>query len=361
MLSMYRFLMIGAAPFVSFLIVSIAHGVTLQPGDVVVGVDLGTGKNPDFALLEIDPATGNRTVISDNSIGTGPSLYYNYVSDIGIDFPAIPYISYQADGSLLVTVASPNSSTGSALLRVDPATGDRTLVSDELANSGPPVYYVAARDFGNSILVGGPQGTALIDPATGNRTAFSAVNVSGFAIDGSNIYAASADQASVYAINASTGTPTLISGQGVGTGPDLHRPQDVALNSAGNLLVLDGHTVYNVDPITGDRTIISSDAAGSTVGTGPDLLVGAFRLAVAPDGTIFTTGFMAPDTVSIASIDPLTGNRTIISDATIGTGPIFNLTTAVSGIMVVPNVPEPSTLALAALGGLLLVAWQRRK
>jgi hypothetical protein len=56
---------------------------------------------------------------------------------------------------------------------------------------------------------------------------------------------------------------------------------------------------------------------------------------------------------ALLQIDPVTGDRTILSDATHGTGPAF---TVPVGVFVVPNVPEPSTIVLAALGAIALLA-----
>ncbi|HVU87160.1 MAG TPA: PEP-CTERM sorting domain-containing protein [Pirellulales bacterium] len=362
MLSTHRLFSVGATIFVGCVIVPVANGVTLQPGDVVVAANLGTSGNPDYALLEVNPTTGNRTVISDNTTGDGPSLNYGPKGSTTLS----AYVSYEPGGSLLVTLESVNGvDLLSAIMRIDPSTGDRTLISDSVANSGSSIGpYTAARDFGNSILVTGNQGMALIDPATGNRTAFSTFEGAGFAVSGSNIYAAATltTLGGIYNINAMTGVPTLVSGQGVGAGPSFGETTDVALNSAGNLFTTDnGPSLVEVNPVTGDRTIISSSVAGNPVGSGPALGL-ALTLAVGLDGSIFTpsTIDLTTATSAILSVDPLTGNRTILSDSTHGTGPAFNLLLA-SGITVVPNVPEPSTLALAALGGLLLVAWRRRK
>ncbi len=61
----------------------------------------------------------------------------------------------------------------------------------------------------------------------------------------------------------------------------------------------------------------------------------------------------ATATGALLQIDPITGNRTILSDDTHGSGPTF--TTPIT-MTIVPNVPEPSTVLMAVLGllGLLL-------
>jgi hypothetical protein len=45
-----------------------AHGVTLVPGDIVITAQLGP---TDYGVLLVDPTTGDRTIISDNTHGTG--------------------------------------------------------------------------------------------------------------------------------------------------------------------------------------------------------------------------------------------------------------------------------------------------
>src|SRR5690348_3798930 len=64
---------------------------TLKPGDIVVGVNFGTASNQDFGLVQINPLTGNRTVISDDSTGAGPSFDFGSAAANGV----ISYVSYQ--------------------------------------------------------------------------------------------------------------------------------------------------------------------------------------------------------------------------------------------------------------------------
>ncbi len=159
MLSLCRLSSVGTALFVSFVMASVAGGVALQPGDIVVGAHIESAGSSSNALLEIDPATGDRTVISDDTTGSGPSLNYG---GTGPNRDQISYISYEPDGSLLVTLEN-GVGGASALMRVDPATGDRTLINDSLVNSGPSIGgYTAARDFGSNILVSGNLGMAVV-------------------------------------------------------------------------------------------------------------------------------------------------------------------------------------------------------
>jgi uncharacterized protein YjbI with pentapeptide repeats len=104
----------------------------------------------------VDPATGNRSIVSDLNNGTGPAL------------SAPGGIVVDADGSLLVV-----DLVLRAVLRIDPATGDRSLVSgggigDGPAFSGPVGIAVQAN---GSILVTDNLLPALfaVDPDSGDR------------------------------------------------------------------------------------------------------------------------------------------------------------------------------------------------
>jgi hypothetical protein len=84
-------------------------------------------------------------------------------------------------------------------------------------------------------------------------------------------------------------------------------------------------------------------------------------MAIALDGTIFVTnaGFGIPPS-SVYEVNPLTGDRTILSNPTTGTGPDFGQPL---GIAVYAPVPEPSTLVIASVlfGSIGMVRLRKRK
>ncbi len=136
-------------------------------------------------------------------------------------------------------------------------------------------------------------------------------------------------------------------------------PTTLTVSPSGALLIagqIDGAVpnsyagVFSLDSVTHQSTMVSSNILGS----GPLFVSnGPTGIAAEADGTVLLNETTLN---AVLSIDPNTGNRTILSDATHGTGPTIN---APEGILVVPSVPEPSTFALAALGGLALLAWRR--
>ena len=75
-----------------------------------------------------------------------------------------------------------------------------------------------------------------------------------------------------------------------------------------------GYALFGVDPVTGDRTIVSSIDRG----TGPIGML--WGLTANNSGDIYVTDLGLD---AILSIDPRTGNRRVVSSATVGTGPTF--------------------------------------
>ena len=117
--------------------------------------------------LQIDPATGNRIVLTGNGVGSGPAVT---VAAVGLE-----------NGVIYVTDV-----VGNQIMSVDPATGARTLVSGPGRGTGPgfvsPVSM--ASDSPDSVVVldmeQPPTGSGFglgalirVDLATGNRTVLS--------------------------------------------------------------------------------------------------------------------------------------------------------------------------------------------
>ncbi len=333
----------------------LAPAAMLSPGDILVadiGSDFGAGPG---GIFSVDPSTGDRTIVSGFGVGSGPSF-------------STPFeITVTPDGDILVS-----DIFGDSIFRVDPTTGDRTRVSGSGVGAGP--------------AFGGPAGIAL-----GPSNSLIVTTVSTYEIAGFNV-------GDVYRVDLATGDRTTLSSSflGIGTGPDLFRPVSVVINANGQILVTDVDGILTIDPLTGNRSLLSND----DVGTGPDfstplgmalegngnILVADFDLdaifrvnsttgdrtfasgggigsgpelqrpggvAVNANGTIFATDQGAN---ALYSINPITGDRALLSGAAVGLGPDFN--TAVF-ITIVP-VPEPST-ALLFITGMLFVVMLRRR
>ncbi|MCH8251360.1 MAG: hypothetical protein IID36_02790 [Planctomycetes bacterium] len=119
--------------------------------------------NPSGDLLRVDPTTGDRTMLSNATTGEGPPF----------DCPS--GIALAEDGT--VFVADP---CADAVFRVDPVSGNRSIVSNSSTGTGPALdapSKIAVQTDGDLLVSGGPPEHAplimRIDPATGDRTVVS--------------------------------------------------------------------------------------------------------------------------------------------------------------------------------------------
>ena len=131
-------------------------------GDILVANETFTGTE----LLRIDPATGDRVVLSANGTGTGPAMTG---SAVGLENGVI-YLMDQ----------------NGTIMSVDPVNGNRTLVSGPTRGTGPGFVFPVsmASDSPNSVVVldmeHAPSGPGFglgalirVDLATGDRTVLS--------------------------------------------------------------------------------------------------------------------------------------------------------------------------------------------
>ncbi len=252
-----------------------------------------------FELVQIDLANGNRAVSSSALRGSGTTL----TSPEGI--------ARDGDGSILV--ASP---TGGHVLRVDPLTGDRVVVSGcvdaacaSIVGTGPPFLgpRFVALAAGGQVLVAdrslpGIYAIVRVDPATGARTTIS---------------------------GCANATCSAV----VGAGPAIRRLFGIALGPDGRLFVADDLAVYAIDPDSGDRVLLSGCAdahCAVPVGAGPAFGEPA-DLVVAKDGSLLVPYRLEGSLFgSLRRIDPATGERVLISgcesldcDSVRGGGPAF--------------------------------------
>ncbi|GAG49200.1 unnamed protein product, partial [marine sediment metagenome] len=168
-----------------------------------------------------------------NSVGSGPMFSVNRG------------LAVEASGDILVTDLSFNF-----LVRVDPLTGNRTVVS---GCAGNPC----------SSIVGG--GLTFRDPE-------------GIEVEADGqILVADLSRETLFRVDPISGDRAIASSASVGTGPGFAGPAGVALDAGDDLLVVDrgitGKFLARVDPQTGDRTIVSGcpsvPKCGSITGGGP--------------------------------------------------------------------------------------------
>jgi hypothetical protein len=192
----------------------------LPGGDIVV-TDTGWASGVN-QVVQVNKSSGVRTVISGGTggLGTGPAL--NIPRSVAVE----------ASGDILVGDDNP-SGFASRILRIDPATGNRTLLTGAARGSGP-----AFAPFGVYVTIAGGVIYA-VDP-TGE----------------------------VMSVDAVTGDRTLVSGATRGTGSMLVDPVSIAPGPAGAVAVLDQNSaggpgassLVQVDLASGDRSVVSSNA-----------------------------------------------------------------------------------------------------
>jgi sugar lactone lactonase YvrE len=207
------------------------RGVARESSGTFVVADSGSS-NPK--VVRVDPATGNRTILSSSSVGTGTTF-------------AAPYgIGVESSGFLIVGDTGLN-----AVLRVDPATGNRTVLSGSGTGTGPAFSQL--------------RGVAVLRDGT--------------------IAVTDASLGAVLLINGSTGNRAVLSSSGVGTGPGLTSPCGITGTSQGDLLVIDSSTatVFQVKRSTGNRAVVSSASIGSgpCIESSPEFLGSAPPLELA--------------------------------------------------------------------------------
>jgi hypothetical protein len=180
----------------------------------VVTADLGlSGGDPQ--VVRVDRHTGVRTLIASPTVGSGPAL----------DAPSS--IAVERTGNILVVDLDPVTLT-SRLVRITP-TGARSVLSSNAVGAGPALTFTNRVRVLNGVIY-------LLDD---NR---------------------------VLSVDAITGSRTLISGGGRGTGTAFARAQSVTTDTtSGSLMVLDQDyagtgALIRVDLATGNRTVAFSNA-----------------------------------------------------------------------------------------------------
>jgi sugar lactone lactonase YvrE len=273
------------------------EGIAVQASGQVLVADDGVA-----ALFRVDPTTGNRTVLSGTGAGTGQAFVLPFGVTIGLG------------GQLYVSDAGDAAGDG-FLLRVDPVTGARTLISGLGAGSGD---------------------------------AFS--NIRGVVFAGGQLYVTDLANQAVYRVDPTTGARTIISDATHGAGAAFGAPEGLTVDAGGNLLVADAgnQTVVRVDPVTGNRTVISGLGMMGT-GTGFALPSGVTVNSLGLIQVADSGDLSVPALPAVFNVDPTTGDRTILSDFAHGSGPSFqNLDIGIAQLLPTPTpaTPEPSSLVL---------------
>lgn len=222
------------------------------------------------SIVAVDPATGNRTVISASSgstVGTGPALLN------------VSGLALEPSGTILALTSF------SGLIRINPATGDRTVLSSSSVGTGS-VWLM-----GDSVVVN----------ATGEIY----------------VLGRNPSLAGVYAVNAVSGNRSVVTADTFSTPPQIRigNPADAIFNASGDLLIASNLNILSIDVVSGTRTQVS----GAGQGTG-SAITSPQGIAVQTDGTILVSDSALQ---AVLAVDPVSGNRTPFSGSGTGTGSNF--------------------------------------
>jgi len=277
------------------------------------------------SLYIVDLTTGNRTVLSSATNGTGTL----FTTPVGLARDSSGNIYVGEDG------------LRGHIFKIDPRTGNRTVISSSVAPTVGTGGFLAqiyglAIDANGNIIAADTGSAAIyrIDPSTGNRTVLASSTIgtgaafsSSFAVivnpDASIVWVTDAALQPLISLNPATLVRTVVSsssGTLVGTGAAFNSPTGLIRLSDGSYLVVNfsgANYLLRVDPTTGNRTVVS----GASVGSG-STLGSRYSDAVDTAGNYYIADYSSN---AIVKVDPLTGNRTTVSKSgTIGSGPAFN-------------------------------------
>jgi DNA-binding beta-propeller fold protein YncE len=315
--------------------------------DPVRGVAFVTRLRPENALLAVDLATGDRTLVV---VGSATIPGFNWV---------IQQLQIDPVSGRLVTMAH----TG-VMSSFDPASGDHVVLSDAdvtpPVGSGPPLLVARGLGFDEArerLLVTDERRDELlaVNRTTGDRSVVSGSAVgsgppiqfslpNGIAVDPMRQRLFYPERASLWAVDLLTGARDVFSGMGHGVGYPLERPTGLDYDPVSDGLYLTDSSrdvVYLVDPSTGDRTLVSGDKplSGGTVGSG-DPFANPFHLAVDTVGgrLLVDDG----DTFVLVRLD--NGDRTILAERGVGS---------------IPDTPFNGMAWDADSGRFLTAGWER--
>lgn len=292
-----------------------------------------------LSVTGVDLITGQRRTIASNYVGNGAS------------FASLVGLGYAND---LIYVFDTDAST---MYSIDPLNGDRTVVSSLAdrgagADFGTPSYGLALDTANNRGFIADTANKALlaVDLASGDRSIVSGEqtgegesfrNLSKVAYDSANNSVLLIDDSgkTIVSVNPENGNRSTIYSSATGSGP-LAYLQNIEFDAANQRLVGFGSDadsnesplVVSVDVETGARNVLSSD----TTGTGPMFGWPDYGALDAEQNRLLGVD----NSTTLFAVNLNTGNRTILSgwapnpeiegdEILIGEGPVFD---TISGI-----------------------------
>lgn len=299
---------------------------------VLVPLEFGGQGDNQGVIVRVDLATGNRTIVSGYDGEEWHGHGVKYTSDRGYaseayDLGRVMVVRPGPGGSILALVDKGLQSR-SELIRIDPNSGDRTLIwASKVFNDAAPSGPAAIRDIEQSRF---NMGSAALC-AGGDRVGLKPAST--FETDGQNAYFfmvgnPSGSGAGLVAVPLSGGKCSFISqyfqdgSSPVGSGPTINTLSPLVFGSAlmGQEFVAatgpnpNGNTVFGIDVHSGVRRTISANnvstsarnkGQGDPTGYLGTLAVGQAGIATSRPGA--DSEYFEP-----VLVDPQTGNRSTL-------------------------------------------------
>ncbi len=296
---------------------------------------------PRDEIIAINLATGDRRIISDSTTGAGPVL--------GSPLNAALY----DEGLLVLDFNSPEL----RLVSVDLTSGDRTVLANNLPRSRSRFSLAFDADTNRALFTNGSDSLYGIDIASGNLTVLSTPGSTGIepreavgqgvalksigsiTLDSNNNQVIVTDRflESVATIDLATGDRSITSDNKVGEGLEFSSVGDMAFDSANSRILLamsengapitsgnTGRLIMAVDLDTGNRSTFT----GNDVGSGPNFDgFGSFLGPRSIEIDSQRNRALVTDTSrnAIFEVNLLDGARSIIADATTGSGTFIGI------------------------------------
>jgi len=264
----------------------LVHAREGQEGqNIYLVIDHRAGTDGRGALFSVDPVTGERRILSDFGDSSQGDLGFFPVS-----------VTVDRNGRIFVADRLAGGGSRGVLFGVDPVTGERTLVSD---------FGDAGDDADNPEPLGRSTNNIAVE-ADGNILVLSARS-------------GTEDKGELFSVDPVTGERAILSDFGdAGQGELGNLPRGVAVEADGNILVVNrgNRVLFRFDPETGERTLVSDFGdAGDDADNPEPLGINPIRVAVEADGNILVVDFTGTGgNGALFSVDPETGERTILSD-----------------------------------------------
>lgn len=273
------------------------------------------------AILEIDPVSADWRLVADSFGGLEPSLYG--VCDLA------------SNGSVLYAArclffGPPLLPSDEAILRIDPDSGEYSVISGREVGEGPSVHgrLIAVGPEGDLYALQNP--ILRIDPASGARSEVAShdyFQLADLAVEatGDLLVSVLHDQ-SVVRIPVSGGEFTTLTNAIAGRGPVLDVPSALAVFSAESVFVWARDSLFSIDAVSGDRTLIRRWDRNSGEQVCEDVAWADLTdLAPLPGGKLLASlvfeGFVSTPQGWLAALDPATGSCEIVTGGEVGSGP----------------------------------------